>query len=145
MKCARLAWKDSVGKEHACVLERPEYLLGRKSEADIVLSEPSVSRHHAKLLRTEHGYRVIDLQTTYGTFVNGERISQRILLPGDCLRLGHFELSYMEGEGDTFPPSSITNIEDLQKSMVRLASILPSPSGEQSELEKVSSILDLVV
>ena len=142
MKKSHLKWKDPLGREHVCVLGRAEYLLGRKSEADIVLSEPSVSRHHARLLRNENGYTIMDLQTTYGTFVNGERIHQKKLNHGDSLKLGHCELTYTEGEVDAHFRSSVTAIEDLEKSMVRLASILPASSSDRSELEKISSILD---
>lgn len=64
-------------------------VVGRDAKADIVLDTPNVSRLHARLERVEEGFRVEDLGSTNGTWVNGDRIRGPTLVkPGDDLRFG---------------------------------------------------------
>ena len=44
------------------------------------LSDPQVSRHHAEVRRSEHGFLVVDLDSTNGTLVNGVRVGAGALL-----------------------------------------------------------------
>jgi hypothetical protein len=65
-----------------------EIAIGRQ-DGDLVLEDPEVSRRHAVLRRTGGSVVVEDLESTNGTFVNGERIrSPREVLPGDQVRVG---------------------------------------------------------
>jgi predicted component of type VI protein secretion system len=62
--------------------------LGRDVSNDIVLSDPEVSRQHARITRTPGGYVLEDLGSTNGTFVNGERlVAPRVLSAGDLISL----------------------------------------------------------
>lgn len=66
--------------------------LGRGEEADVQLADPSVSRNHA-MIDLGAGYAIVrDLGSTNGTFVNGERIETRKLMPGDVLTVGKTNL-----------------------------------------------------
>lgn len=60
-------------------------LLGRSSECDIRLSNPSVSRRHAELSTSGSGFMLTDLQSSGGTFVNGQRITRTRVTPGDSV------------------------------------------------------------
>lgn len=81
---APLPVKVSSGREFRL---RPHMALGRSSDADIQLSEGLVSRRHAKLTIEPDGVWLGDLNAANGTFVNGQRISGRVLLTsGDHLR-----------------------------------------------------------
>ena len=62
--------------------------LGRGSDVDIRIDDPGVSRHHANIVQSSHGYTVVDLASTNGTSVNGERVVERLLADGDEVRLG---------------------------------------------------------
>lgn len=63
--------------------------IGSGSENDIVLGDPTVSRRHALLKRRFGRYRLVDLESTNGTFVNGRRIEKpTVIASGDKLRLG---------------------------------------------------------
>lgn len=53
--------------------------IGRDPMADITLNDPEVSRQHARMFETEHGYQIQDLGSTNGTFVNGEKISMELV------------------------------------------------------------------
>lgn len=66
--------------------------VGRNDENEIFLVDPSVSRYHA-LVETEAGFPIVhDLDSTNGSFVNGERIKMRRLEPGDVLMFGKTSL-----------------------------------------------------
>jgi len=66
----------------------PVVVVGRGENCDIVLKDDSVSRRHARLERYRNRYRIVDLGSTNGTFVNGIRTGMKILETGDKLQLG---------------------------------------------------------
>jgi hypothetical protein len=65
-----------------------ELLLGRHHACDIVLSDPSVSRRHARLRFHDGRWMLRDLESTNGTRVNGVAVGRCALRPGDRLALG---------------------------------------------------------
>jgi ABC-type multidrug transport system ATPase subunit/pSer/pThr/pTyr-binding forkhead associated (FHA) protein len=74
-------------------------LMGRGREADIYLPSPSVSRRHARLEPSLREWTIVDLNSTNGTFVNGQRVTQPTALKsGDMIQIGSFRLVY-EGQG----------------------------------------------
>jgi pSer/pThr/pTyr-binding forkhead associated (FHA) protein len=56
------------------------------------IAEPSVSSRHCEILLRGSEIVVKDLNSTNGTFINGEKISEAILKPGQTLRLGNIDL-----------------------------------------------------
>jgi hypothetical protein len=71
------------------VLDGPRATIGRARDADCVLGDPNVSRHHAELRRAPSGdWTIADLGSTNGVKVNGRRVSSTRLSPGDQVTLG---------------------------------------------------------
>ena len=70
--------------------------VGRGPRSDFVLSGALISRIHCRLLITNNELTVEDMNSTNGTFVNDQRISQSQLNSGDRLRLGRLELIVSE-------------------------------------------------
>src|SRR5579884_350400 len=66
--------------------------VGRSTESEIFLVDPSVSRHHATIEPAGGEVLVRDAGSTNGTFVNGERVRQRALQPGDRVAFGKTEM-----------------------------------------------------
>lgn len=63
--------------------------IGRDITNDVPLNDPEVSRQHARMARTDAGYTIEDLNSTNGTFVNQERVTEpRVLAHGDVIGLG---------------------------------------------------------
>jgi pSer/pThr/pTyr-binding forkhead associated (FHA) protein len=92
----RLIWRDVQGMVQVIATDR-DLLIGRAPTCDIVLSAPKVSRRHCRVLcRTGHSL-VQDLDSTHGTFVNGEREQQCSLADGDLLAIGGELLAYSLG------------------------------------------------
>ena len=63
--------------------------IGRRLENQLVIDDPRVSRNHAQLRSIKGRFVLFDLNSTGGTFVNGQRTSQTVLYPGDDLRPGY--------------------------------------------------------
>jgi pSer/pThr/pTyr-binding forkhead associated (FHA) protein len=76
-------------------ITRDAITLGRSRQCEVTLPDDSVSRTHAAIRRDGERYRVLDLQSTAGTFLGGSRVSDAFLRPGDELRLGNVELRFV--------------------------------------------------
>jgi pSer/pThr/pTyr-binding forkhead associated (FHA) protein len=68
--------------------DRDEVVIGRAVDADIVLGEGIVSRHHARFSLLDGVLSVEDISSTNGTFVNGDRVRRRRLEQGDRVLVG---------------------------------------------------------
>ena len=71
--------------------EHPK-VIGRAPACDLVLSDDSVSRRHAMLVREGRRYFVTDLGSTNATYLNGRCVREAEVFPGDHLQLGDVHL-----------------------------------------------------
>jgi hypothetical protein len=62
--------------------------IGRSPANDICISDDAVSRRHAKVVMTEQGFTIVDLNSENGVWVNGERVKERLLADGDSVEIG---------------------------------------------------------
>ena len=79
-------------------LPKPLLTLGRSVENDIILEQAGVSRNHAQLRRRQQRWVLFDLNSSGGTFVNGERISEAALQAGDVISLATAKLIFAEDQ-----------------------------------------------
>jgi two-component system, cell cycle response regulator len=80
---------DEIGGLHS--LTKDETIIGRTAACDIVIPESRVSRRHAVIRRVKPGaddFEVVDLGSTNGTFVDGERVERLALEPGSKVAIG---------------------------------------------------------
>ena len=76
-------------------VKTPVVNIGRADYNDLPLADPSVSTSHAKLQRREGVWVLVDLDSTNGTFVDGERVrSDTPIPPGASLKFGDVEVSF---------------------------------------------------
>lgn len=78
----------------------PVVNIGRRLDNQLIIDDPRVSRNHAQLRSIKGRFVVFDLNSTGGTFVNGQRTSQTVLYPGDVLSLAGVALIF----GQDNPP-----------------------------------------
>ena len=72
-----------------CILSgKGEFLIGRSIESDLILRDRTVSRRHAAIFRTERGWKIRDLDSANGTYVNGRKTSESAIKPGDIVIVG---------------------------------------------------------
>ena len=69
-------------------LENTPASVGRNREADFCLDDRHVSRQHCEIERVEDMLVVRDMDSSNGTYVNGLKVSEAILKPGDKLTVG---------------------------------------------------------
>ncbi len=72
--------------------------VGKASDNDYIINDPSVSRYHAKLTYDQEGYWLLeDLGSTNGTFVNGRQIAKKQVTSKDVIQLGNsYVLNFAE-------------------------------------------------
>jgi pSer/pThr/pTyr-binding forkhead associated (FHA) protein len=70
-------------------IDQPEVVLGRGEDCDVLLTDLQASRTHAKILQDGDDYFLCDLGSTNGTFLNGVKIRERLLVNGDRIRIGN--------------------------------------------------------
>lgn len=68
--------------------------IGRAPECELVLDSREVSRVHARIEAWEGVYRLVDEDSSNGTFVNGKRVRRREIRPGDVIRFGDREFRF---------------------------------------------------
>jgi pSer/pThr/pTyr-binding forkhead associated (FHA) protein len=84
---------DEIPEKTFRILPGGVRTLGRATGADFILDAPLVSRVHCRLTALPTGeLEVKDLDSTNGTFVNGQRVETARLSPGDRLGIGRVEL-----------------------------------------------------
>ena len=83
------------GKRHE--LADRALVLGRSRDSDIPVDDPNVSRRHAEIRHENGAYWIVDLGSTNGVTVNGERVKRAKLEPDDRVVLGTTELRFERG------------------------------------------------
>ena len=93
---ASLVFTSPDGTKQDLPLERgSETTIGRHPQCTLTVSQPSVSRKHARFWFEDGEWFVEDLQSSNGTYVNNRRIEQEKLTEGDDVRCGDFGMKYV--------------------------------------------------
>ena len=85
-------------------LHEGRHTIGRGSDNDIVVDDPSVSNGHAWIMNQHGSYLIMNTLSTNGTFVNDRRIHEASLKHGDHIRLGQAELVFLTRESGAPDP-----------------------------------------
>ena len=72
------------------------FVIGRTSGSDIRLSDPAVSRHHARLRLIEEHWHILDIESVDGVYVNGRLVRDAVLKNNDRILLGSTEFEFHE-------------------------------------------------
>lgn len=97
-----------TGRTHELTVDKTT--IGRVEDNSFPITEPSVSSHHCEIVRRGAEIVVKDLNSTNGTYINGEKISESVLKPGQILRLGQVEMR-LEVEGAPPPAGAKRNVD----------------------------------
>jgi pSer/pThr/pTyr-binding forkhead associated (FHA) protein len=100
-------------------------LVGRHSEADLRLALPDISRRHCRLMFQQGNWKVVDLNSLNGVFVNGQRMQESYLYDGDRIRLG--SLNFLVQLSAV--PAHHTEAE--KKVFRRIADLLPKDAADE--------------
>ena len=69
-------------------------ILGRLNSNDIPIQDANASREHAKIYKQGNRFAIVDLNSTNGTMVNGQRVTKRVLKEGDEIGIGLVKLRF---------------------------------------------------
>ncbi|WP_375481259.1 FHA domain-containing protein [uncultured Mycobacterium sp.] len=99
------------------LLDRPVTAAGRYQGSDIFLDDVTVSRRHAEFHREAGAFRVIDVGSLNGTYVNRESVDSAVLANGDHIQLGKFRLVFLTSTDDevTSKPQANPDIDQLDQ------------------------------
>ncbi len=88
------------GKQLSLQVEKETFTIGRSNDNNLILSDKSVSRHHAEIKKTKEGYILTDLGSYNGTKVN-EKLTQSVLLKhNDKIKIGLTSLIFLVEKKD---------------------------------------------
>jgi len=106
-----------VGGTQIVPLNRSVINIGRRLDNHVVIDDPRVSRAHAQLRIVRERFVLFDLNSSGGTYVNGERTEQSVLYPGDVISLAGVTLIFgqdlatgrLTNRGQTEPSSTASS------------------------------------
>jgi pSer/pThr/pTyr-binding forkhead associated (FHA) protein len=123
---ARLVVVSSNFAGQEFLLDKAAVVIGRTDENDVVINHRSISRHHAKVVRENHHYHIVDLQSANGVRVNGEEYGKVELRRGDHVDLGHVRLRFISpGEDFVFErDAQVVDVSGAGRSRLALVTLL---------------------
>lgn len=105
----------TINDEHQVFnMHKDVITIGKLANCDFQLSDNSISRQHCKFVKTDGSYKVVDLNSTNGTFVNGRRVSEKLLREGDTVTIGRTIITFHA----TAREENFTEDDDQKISMV---------------------------
>ena len=123
-----------IGGGDPIPLLKPILLVGRRPSCDIRLEYPNVSSHHCRLEYVNGYWRAVDTSTN-GTKVNGERIDEKFLQPGDTIAFAKhiFEIQYVpDPEGS--PP--VEEEDPFARSLLEKAGLANHDGHERRDAQR---------
>lgn len=95
-------------------LKKDTVTIGKLATNDLQINESAVSRNHCKFIRAGKGYKLTDIGSTNGTYINGRRITEKELKVGDNITIGRTMLNYLQ----VAESESIDDVKDQKISMI---------------------------
>ncbi len=108
-------------------LSQPVVNIGRRLDNTLVIDDPRVSRNHAQLRAIKGRFVLFDLNSTGGTFVNGQRANQTVLYPGDVISLAGVAIIF--GQDNPVARSDIADTSPRNDGGADRATAVIHPSG----------------
>ena len=104
----------SDGKSYDYSLTKVETNIGRGKDNDIMLVDGTVSRNHAKIIKVDEGFLLIDLGSFNGTKINDLSIQKAVLKDNDQINIGYSKITFSMGEQHY--PSIVDSVNILRDS-----------------------------
>ena len=143
----RLVVTDALGRRIVNI-DKALFTIGRRSETDLRLPGADISRVHAEI-SVENGTCVIrDKQSRFGTFVNGEKHSEKVLAHGDQIRLGQAGdteiVFFVDDEAPSVEKSAVSAAGELRQMAALLEGLRAMGSGRVID-EVLAMVLDSAI
>lgn len=143
----RLVVTDALGRRIASI-DKPLFTIGRRTETDLRLTGADISRLHAEIALEEGVCVLRDKESRFGTFVNGERITERTLAHGDQLRFGQTGdtdvVFFIDDEAPSVEKSAVLAATELRQMAALLEGLRALGSGRVLD-EVLALVLDSAI
>lgn len=105
--------------------------IGRRADNNLVLDDPRISRYHAQIRASKGRFVLFDLNSTGGTYVNGQRINQTVLYPGDVISLAGLPLIFGQDNPPPFQKAGDTGPISISASERATAILRNDPTSDK--------------
>lgn len=123
---AKLVIQNQGMTGRACELHTDRTTIGRVEDNTFHIADPSVSSHHCEVQLRGSDIIIRDLNSTNGSFINGNKIEESVLKPGQVLRLGQVELKLeLDGGATTSAPPAPGSTPAPVKKQVDATMLIP--------------------
>src|SRR5213594_2669746 len=143
----RLVVTDALGRR-IVPIDKPLFTMGRRSETDLRLPGADISRVHAEITVENGSCTIRDKQSRFGTFVNGDKISEKLLAHGDQIRLGQAGdteiVFFVDDEAPSVEKSAISAASELRQMSALLEGLRALGSGRVLD-EVLALVLDSAI
>jgi len=143
----RLVITDALGRRIVNI-DRALFTIGRRSETDLRLPGADISRVHAEITVENGSCTIRDKQSRFGTFVNGDKISEKLLAHGDQIRLGQAGdteiVFFVDDEAPSVEKSAISAASELRQMSALLEGLRALGSGRVLD-EVLAMVLDSAI
>lgn len=116
-----------VGGTKVFSLDHAVTNIGRRLDNHLVVDDPRVSRYHAQVRYVRGRFIIFDLNSTGGTFVNGQRTTQSALYPGDVISLAGLPIVFGQDNPPAVGSTSDTNPIPASNNVDRKTARLDNP------------------
>ncbi|MBI5394911.1 MAG: AAA family ATPase [Verrucomicrobia bacterium] len=116
------------------------FVIGRTPDCDFLLKTDQASRRHACLYNSDGRWRLQDMQSSNGTFLNGKRIEDSPLLPGDTITIGDYKFVFEDAEAAA--DESVVEEEVVVRDKPAAAPAAPAPVVDGQIAEMVRQMSD---
>jgi len=143
----RLVVTDTLGRR-IVPIDKPLFSIGRRSDTDLHLTGADVSRLHAEIVVEQGVCTLHDRGSRFGTYVNGERVSERVLAHGDDVRFGQAGDTaiafFVEDEAPSVERSAVAAASELRQVTALLEGLRALGSGRVLD-EVLALVLDSAI
>jgi phosphoserine phosphatase RsbU/P len=147
LSAPRLVITDALGRRIVNI-DKALFTIGRRSETDLRLPGADISRVHAEITLENGTCTIRDKQSRFGTFVNGDKVNEKLLSHGDQIRLGqagHTEIVFVaDDEAPSVEKSAVSAATELRQMAALLEGLRALGSGRVLD-EVLAMVLDSAI
>ena len=123
-------------------MNRPRILVGRSDHNDVCVNSRFISRHHALFVKHGTATFLMDLNSTNGTYVNSQRVSNHVLLHDDIISVGNHGIKFHDPNARESIKMDSNDLADtvIMKTLTDMRNLLASENTESLPIQTESSM-----
>ncbi|MGH1345753.1 MAG: FHA domain-containing protein [Nannocystales bacterium] len=134
MAIVRILTTEVGAQERVLPLGEASIGLGRADDNDVVLLEQAASRHHARIEPVQGGYEIVDLESSAGLTLRGEKVQRHRLVDGDELVIGGTRLRFVAHPGSQ---ATVLPATSVKPSSQATQGAIPAPPNPFSDADTI--------